>query len=103
MTTATATSSKSYQWVSLRLLSQHLAIGLFRLATSFVWLLLAVVTPIMTTLLTAIALVGIGLVLFFGVLVKAPSFQTSAVLIITAASVCAAALLNLFVEWLRPR
>ena len=103
MTTATATSSKSYQWISLRLLSQLFALGLIRLATSFVWLLLVVVTPIMTTLLTAIALVGIGLVLFFGVLVNAPSFQTSTVLIITVASACAAALLNLFGDWLRPR
>ena len=102
MTTATATSTNSSQWVSLRLLSQLLAIGLFRWTVSFVWLLLIVVTPIMTTLMMAIALIGLGLVLFFGVLVNAPSFQTSTVLTITVASACAAALLNVFVDWLRP-
>ena len=103
MMTVSATNPKSTQEISCSLAIGALGISLLRFATSLVWLVLAVVTPIITTLLAGAALVGIGLVLFFHGLLHAPMFQTSTVLAIAALSALVAALLNLLVNWLEPR
>ena len=89
--------------ISWRLAMHGIALGLLRWTASLVWLLLTLVTPIATTVLVGVALIGLGLVAFFRGLLHISSFHTPTVLVVTALSALTAVLLNALVEWLRPR
>ena len=75
-----------------RTLSAVLALPRFAL-----WVLLATIVPLLTTLLVALALVGGAIVLFFGGLLHVPAFQAGPILAISIGCLAAAALLNALV------
>jgi hypothetical protein len=68
-----------------------------------IWIALLSVTPILTTCLMVVTLLGLAIVLFFDGLLQLPTFHAGPVLAISAISLGFAALLNCAVAVLRPR
>ena len=68
-----------------------------------IWIALMSVTPILTTCLMVVTLLGVAIVLFFDGLLQLPTFHAAPVLAISAVSLGFAALLNWAVALLRPR
>lgn len=67
------------------------------------WVLLATLTPLLTTILVAVALLGGLLVLFFDALLHLQSFHAGPILAVSGAAMGLAALLNVLVNRLAPR
>jgi hypothetical protein len=68
-----------------------------------IWIALVSVTPILTTCLMVVTLLGVAIVLFFDALLQLPTFHAGPVLAISAICLSFAALLNWAVALLRPR
>ena len=66
------------------------------------WITLVTVTPIATTCLMAVTLLGSAVVLFFGGLLQLPQFHAAPILAVSATSLALAALLNGAIVLLRP-
>ena len=67
------------------------------------WITLVTITPIATTCLMAVTLLGAAIVLLFGALLRVPHFHAGPVLAVSVLSLCLAAVLNGAIVLLRPR